>query len=299
MALAGTLTVILLSTCCCCWCCKLFCTRGNKKSSYLTEDGYLMEPDKRFENIPRGILKKNVKREPENEVQEVCVEMKEEAATGVIQFEVETKCSNANLATAETVHSNTPVYKEDAKTAIRKEDSGTEQIWRAKSEPSVAVLGTKNQECSSDINSPTQRPGYINKGFVSSQELPAVETRQHAQNRITTAETTRSRSVEDLETLYHELYGDELGFFRSNLWGKDDDNDVQESGSCHAGREGNAQSPGEETRPRREQVDRVCMEISNEQLRDDGFQIFSFEDGTVFAEIHYNNNNNVSENYLS
>lgn len=41
------------------------------------------------------------------------------------------------------------------------------------------------------------------------------------------------------------------------------------------------------------------MEISNEQLRDDGFQIFSFEDGTVFAEIHYNNNNNVSENYLS
>ena len=41
-----------------------------------------MEPDKRFENIPRGILKKNVKREPENEVQEVCVEMKEEAATG-------------------------------------------------------------------------------------------------------------------------------------------------------------------------------------------------------------------------
>ena len=56
--------------------------RGNKKSSYLTEDGYLMEPDKRFENIPRGILKKNVKREPENEVQEVCVEMKEEAATG-------------------------------------------------------------------------------------------------------------------------------------------------------------------------------------------------------------------------
>lgn len=56
--------------------------RGNKKSSYLTEDGYLMEPDKRFENMPRGILKKNVKREPENEVQEVCVEMKEEAATG-------------------------------------------------------------------------------------------------------------------------------------------------------------------------------------------------------------------------
>lgn len=56
--------------------------RGNKKSSYLTEDGYLMETDKRFVNIPRGILKKNVKREPEIEVQEVCVEMKEEAATG-------------------------------------------------------------------------------------------------------------------------------------------------------------------------------------------------------------------------
>lgn len=105
--------------------------------------------------------------------------------------------------------------------------------------------------------------------------------------------------MEDLETLYHELYGDELGFFKSNLWGKDDDNDVQGSGSCHAGREGNAQSAGEETRLRREQVDRVCMEISNEQLRDDGFQIFSFEDGTVFAEIHYNNNNNnVSENYF-
>ena len=129
--------------------------------------------------------------------------------------------------------------------------------------------------------------------------MPAVETRQPAQNRISTAEITRSRSAEDLETLYHELYGDELGFFKSNLWGKDDDNDVQGSGSCHAGREGNAQSPGEETRLRREQVDRVFMEISNEQLRDDGFQIFSFEDGTVFAEIHYNNNNNVSENYLS
>ena len=56
--------------------------RGNKKSSYLTEDGYLIETDKRFVNIPRGILKKNVKREPEIEVQEVCVEMKEEAATG-------------------------------------------------------------------------------------------------------------------------------------------------------------------------------------------------------------------------
>ena len=90
--------------------------------------------------------------------------------TGVIQFEVETKCSNANLATAETVHSNTPVYREDARTAIRKEDSGTEQIWRAKSEPSVAVLSTKNQECSSEINAPTQRPGYINKGFVRSVE---------------------------------------------------------------------------------------------------------------------------------
>jgi len=105
--------------------------------------------------------------------------------------------------------------------------------------------------------------------------------------------------VEDLETLYHELYGDELGFFKSNLWGNDDDNDVQGSGSCRAGREGNAQLPGEETLPRREQLDRVCMQISNEQLRDEGFQIFSFEDGTVFAEIHYNNNNNVSENYLS
>ena len=56
--------------------------RGKNKSSYLTEDGYVLEPDKRFENIPRGILKKNVKREPENEVQEVSVEMKEEAATG-------------------------------------------------------------------------------------------------------------------------------------------------------------------------------------------------------------------------
>lgn len=116
---------------------------------------------------------------------------------------------------------------------------------------------------------------------------------------MTTAETSRSRSVEDLETLYHELYGDELGFLKSNLWGKDDDYDVQGSGSCHAGREGNAQSPGEETRPHPEQVDGVCMEISNEQLRDEGFQIFSFEDGTVFAEIHYNNNNYVSENYLS
>lgn len=56
--------------------------RGNKKSSYLTVDGYVIETDKRFVNIPRGILKKNVKREPEIEVQEVCVEMKEEAATG-------------------------------------------------------------------------------------------------------------------------------------------------------------------------------------------------------------------------
>lgn len=60
----------------------LYPLRGNQKSSYLTEDGYLMETDKRFVNIPRGILKKNVKREPENEVQEVCVEMKDEAATG-------------------------------------------------------------------------------------------------------------------------------------------------------------------------------------------------------------------------
>jgi len=90
--------------------------------------------------------------------------------TGVIQFEVETKCSNANLATAETVYSKTPVYKEDARTAIREEDSSREQIWRAKSEPSVAVLGKKNQECFSDINAPTQRPGYINKGFERSVE---------------------------------------------------------------------------------------------------------------------------------
>ena len=90
--------------------------------------------------------------------------------TGVIQFEVETKCSNANLVTAETVHPKTPVYKEDARTATRKEDSSREQIWRANSEPSVAVLGTKNQECFSDINASTQRPGYINKGFVRSVE---------------------------------------------------------------------------------------------------------------------------------
>ena len=62
--------------------------RGNKKSSYLTEDGYLIETDKRFVNIPRGILKKNVKREPEIEVQEVCVEMKEEAATGTKLFDI-------------------------------------------------------------------------------------------------------------------------------------------------------------------------------------------------------------------
>ena len=61
-------------------------------------------------------------------------------------------------------------------TAIRKEDSGTEQIWRAKSEPSVAVLGTKNQECSSEINAPTQRPGYINKGFVRSVENEFYQT---------------------------------------------------------------------------------------------------------------------------
>ena len=90
--------------------------------------------------------------------------------TGVIQFEVETKCSNANLVTAETVQSETPVYKEDARTATKEEGSGKEQIWRAKNEPSVTVLGTRNQECCSDINAPTERPGYINKGFVRSVE---------------------------------------------------------------------------------------------------------------------------------
>ena len=116
-----------------------------------------------------------------------------------------------------------------------------------------------------------------------------MEPGEKAQDRLRRQEITRSKSATELATLYRELYGEELEDLEITFKEFEGVFDEQQRGRWRATEreEGAVQSTGKEIKSRRGKEDIVHTDVSDDQLREEGFEIVNFEDGTVCAEVQF------------
>lgn len=145
--MAGILTSLLLIFCCyyCCW--HVCCGRGKKRKgithNFLVED----EESERWVFVPTE-LTSGQNRGHENEVQEVVVEIGEEAGkpTGVIQFGIVADQSMENGVTADSVHPEPPLYSEE----VAQVNSNASTLKMENPEPRYANLDVVRKKPKND-----------------------------------------------------------------------------------------------------------------------------------------------------
>lgn len=222
--LAGILTFLLLLACLyyCCW--HVCCKRG-KKSKGLTafsetsteeDGGYLIEDGESKRWNPRAVpmvaRAPKVDKVPEDEVQEVSIEMKEDGPQlGVIQFGIEADNTKDQHVTAETVHSETPLYSQEVNTGTVKKgatkmtmsSTDTQKRKRAQSESAAATLEEAEATSKQWSYQTEQRQSsaFANEGYMRSQESIAP-----TQVRTRTQELRRAQSADELSAIDYDMF---------------------------------------------------------------------------------------------
>ncbi|XP_022783430.1 coadhesin-like [Stylophora pistillata] len=223
--LAGILTFLLLLACLyyCCW--HVCCKRGKKRkglaafreeTSTEEDGGYLIEDgESKRRNLPAVAMVPRVPKVdkvPEDEVQEVSIEMKEDSAQlGVIQFGIEADNTKDQHVTAETVHSETPLYSQEVNTGTVKKGASkmtmsstdTQKRKRAQSESAAATLGVAEATSHQWSHQTEQKQSstFTNEGYMRSQE--SIEpTQVHSR----TQELRRAQSADELSTIDYDMF---------------------------------------------------------------------------------------------
>lgn len=237
--LAGILSFLLLMACCyyCCW--HVCCGRGKKRRGLTAfrhtwmddTDGYLIENLEKRWRLPSADIMTAAKSVPQDEIQEVIVDMQDEnfKPSGVIQFGIEAEVSKEAPVTADTVHSETPTYSEDAVDDVK---SGASMISlssdtaryasiarqkRIKSDSSAAepVLRAASLERNSQKGQ-RRGSGVTNEGFTRSKEWLLDDS---PQARPLTPEVRRAVSADELAVVDYDMFAPPSGqpAFRSEL----------------------------------------------------------------------------------
>jgi len=228
--LAGILTFLLLMACCyyCCW--HVCCGRGKKrrglayKETSKEDNGFLIQEDKRWRLAPTAMAA----RAPEDEVQEVTIEMREEKTppSGIISFGIETDETKEKHVTAENVKSEKPTYSEDVGTiksgstmmTMSSADTGyrsTERRKRTKSESAASAGATG---AGSYMQEQNQGSSFANRGFMRSQE-DFVEPPEPV--RAKHQELRRSQSADEFANVDFDMFENRRGSSQAVEMGRD------------------------------------------------------------------------------
>lgn len=233
--LAGILTFLLLTACCyyCCW--HVCCGRGKKKrglvykDTSLEDDGYLIDDEKRWTLGSTAMTP--IPRAPEDEVQEVTIEMKEDDAPplGVIQFGIETDETKEEHVTAEDVKSEKPMYSQDASvgtirsgsTMMRmKAHDSAERRKRTKSEGDTIDGDVLATDWSNLDHEKQQGTAFINDAFVKSHD-EFLQPPDSASFRGRRQDMRRSVSADELAALDYDMFEDRRGSLHTATLGRD------------------------------------------------------------------------------